>query len=45
MILTAEMLHEILSRCPGEYELYFNKVPLQDLVEIDVSGKKIILKN
>lgn len=45
MIINAATLNEVLDKCPGEYEIFYNNVPVSDKVEIDVSGKKIILKS
>lgn len=45
MIIDAATLKEILEKTPSEYEIYYNNNPISDKVEIDVSGKKIILKS
>ena len=45
MIINVEVLSEVLDKCPGEYEVWYNNVPVTDKVEIDVSEKKIILKS
>ena len=45
MIITAEVLKEVLDKTPGEYEVWYNNVPVTDRVEIDITGKRIILKN
>ena len=44
MIITSEVLREILEKLPDDFEVWYNNVPVTDLVEIDVSGKRIILK-
>ena len=45
MIITSEVLKEVLDKTPGEYEVWYNNVPVTDRVEIDITGKRIILKN
>ena len=49
MIITAEVLLSILEKVPGDYEIVFNNNGVeqfvQDKIELDVSGKKIILKS
>ena len=51
MILTVEVLRQILDHVPDDYEIEYlvpgrNSVnPVSDKVEVDVSGKKIILKS
>ena len=45
MIITSEVLSEILEKLPDDFEVWYNNVPVTDLVEIDVSGKRIILKS
>ena len=45
MIITAEVLKEVLDKCPDEYEIFYDNNPISDKVEIDVSGKRIILKS
>ena len=49
MIITAEVLLSILEKVPGDYEIVFDDGDIehfvQDKVELDVSGKKIILKS
>ena len=49
MIITAEVMKNILANVPGDYELEFVEenisYPVSDKVEIDVLGKKIILKS
>ena len=44
MIINAEVLKEVLGKCPSEYEIFYENNPISDKVEIDVSGKRIILK-
>lgn len=45
MIMNAAILKEVLDKCPDEFEIFYNDVPVSDRIEIDVSGKRIILKN
>lgn len=49
MIIIAEVMKNILDNVPGDYELEFYEdgisYPISDKVEIDVSGKRIILKS
>jgi len=45
MIINAATLKEVLEKIPGEYEVWYDNVPVTDKVEIDVSEKKIILKS
>lgn len=45
MIINAATLKEVLDKCPGEYEIFYDNNPISDKVEIDVSGKRIILKS
>jgi hypothetical protein len=45
MILTVEVMKQIIEKLPDDYEIWYNNNPVQDKVEIDVSEKKIILKS
>jgi len=45
MIIDAATLKDLLEKTPGEYEIYYHNNPISDKVEIDLSGKRIILKN
>lgn len=49
MIITVDVLSEILDKVPGDYEVEFVKdgisYPVLDKVEVDVSGKKFVLKS
>lgn len=49
MIISVDVLKEILDKVPGDYEVEFVKdgisFPVQDRVEVDVSGRKILLKS
>lgn len=49
MIISVDVLKEILDNVPGDYEVEFVKdgisFPVQDRVEVDVSGRKILLKS
>lgn len=45
MIINAEVLMKILENVPGDFEIFYNEIPIEDTVEISVSGKKIILKS
>ena len=45
MIINVEVLIEVLGKCPKDFEIFYNTVPVSDKIEIDVSGKKIILKS
>lgn len=49
MIITAEVLKEFLDHVPGDFEIVFQEDNVEyivsDNVEVDLSGKKIILKS
>ena len=49
MIMTVEVLKKVLDHIPDDYEITFNDKGIehivQDKVEIDVSGKKLVLKS
>lgn len=49
MIITADVLKEFLDHVPGDFEIVFRNDDVEyfvnDNVEVDLSGKKIILKS
>lgn len=49
MFISVDVLREILDKVPGDFEVEYMKDdishPISDRVEVDVSGKKIILKS
>jgi len=45
MIINAATLKEVLENTPGDYEIFYKNNPICDKVEIDITGKKIILKS
>lgn len=48
MIITVDVLKEILDKVPGDFEVEFFRddisYPICDRIEVDVSGRRIILK-
>ncbi len=48
MIITVDVLREFLDNVPGDFELVFRNDDIEylvsDMVEVDLSGKKIVLK-
>lgn len=48
-ILTVEILKKIIENTPEDYTVEYNKdvtiAPIEDKVEIDVTGKRLIFNN
>ena len=43
-VLNIEVLKEIVEKLPGDFTVEFDDLPVSDKFEVDVSGKKLVLK-